>query len=238
MLTIVTWLWAGKDGQQRYNAEHVNVLQRMVAANLNMPHEFVCITDTPQGINCRVMPIEDIGAKALMPGWPDCYNRLLAFADNGYDLGSRFASIDLDCVITGDITEIFTRNEEFIILEGKACHYNGSLWMMDKGARRGVWENFDPVTSPILAMHGKNANGTRFFGSDQAWISYWLGEGEATWKLGEHGLYQFAEIKTCDVPADARMVFFAGDTKPWTENPLPDLRTIYNKYKPYKGLLG
>jgi len=231
-LTVITWLWKGSDWRQTYTAQHVNALQRMVAANLKIPHKFICITDIPEGIECETMGLIDIGVKSIIPTWPNCYNRLKAFdLELGKKLGNRFISMDLDCVITGDITELFTRKKDFIILEGRACHYNGSLWMMDAGARQRVWDDFDPVISPIMAMQGQNKNGTRFFGSDQAWISFCLGAGEAIWELGQDGLYQFTEMEGLVIPNDAKLVFFAGDSKPWTETPFSALQTIYNKYK-------
>ena len=235
MITVVTWLWKGTSWRNTYTAEHVNILQRMVAVNLHLPHRFICVTDMPEGINCETLPLVDLGVKPIMPDWPNCYNRLRAFGEEmGVQLshnGDRFISIDLDTVIVDDITPLISRSEDFVILEGKSCHYNGSLWMMKPGARKKVWEEFDPAVSPIMSMQGQNKGGGRFYGSDQAWISYCLGDGEATWKLGENGLYQFTEINSLKAPIDARLIFFAGDLKPWTENPLDDLRGIYNKYR-------
>jgi hypothetical protein len=47
---------------------------------------------------------------------PSCYRRLRAFApDIAATFGQRFVSIDLDCVITGDLRPLWNRSEDFVI---------------------------------------------------------------------------------------------------------------------------
>ena len=233
MLTIVTWLWKGSAWRSCYAAEHVNALERMVAANLTIPHRFICVTDIPEGINCPTVPL-DWEIKTNTPErQANCYRRLKAFSEDSRSwLGDRFVSIDLDVVVMKDITPIIDRpQDDFVILEGTAAPYNGSMWMMDTGCRRKVWDDFVPDSSPQKVQALSNqAGGRRYYGSDQAWISAKLPH-EKMWTRKD-GIYQFqADIdKGLPFPADARMVFFAGGMKPWSQAGFTVLANEYNKY--------
>lgn len=128
-------------------------------------------------------------------------------------IGERFISIDLDCVIVDDITPICERDEDFIIWgdQLKNTPYNGSMWLMDAGARPQVYSKFDPIESPKLTQKAQ------LYGSDQAWISYVLGAGERTWTRKD-GVYAFrTDIRRLhgNLPVDARIVFFQGNIDPW-----------------------
>lgn len=50
MLRVVTFKWAPAPGYHtKFEAEHVNVMARMVRRFYPPPHEFVCITDDAGG---------------------------------------------------------------------------------------------------------------------------------------------------------------------------------------------
>ncbi len=121
--------------------------------------------------------------------------------------------LDLDCVVTGDLTPIFEAPEDFRIwgLTHPNNPYNGSLVVMNAGARPQVWDNFDPVTSP------QKASRAGFFGSDQAWLCACLGPNEA--KFGKaDGVYSYRlDVRPSSgrLPGDARIVFFHGQNDPW-----------------------
>jgi hypothetical protein len=186
-----------------------------------MAHEFVCVTDDPSGLegtDVRVVSLWSEHAGLANPHGglnPSCYRRLKAFAPEMADiLGRRFVSIDLDCVITGDITPLFDRDDDFVIWGDQLKHtpYNGSMWMMTAGARSFVWKDFDPIESP------KTAHKAGYYGSDQAWMSFRLGPHQAKWTRKD-GVYAFrTDIRRNGgrLPADARIVFFQGNVDPWT----------------------
>jgi hypothetical protein len=84
--------------------------------------------------------------------------------------------------------------------------------LMTAGARKQVWDRFDPETSP------RKAKAAGCWGSDQGWISYCLGPGEARWGKAD-GVYSFRnhlKSATRQLPGNARVVFFHGSTDPWT----------------------
>jgi hypothetical protein len=83
--------------------------------------------------------------------------------------------------------------------------------LMTAGCRPQVWTDFDPAESPRMARSA------RCFGSDQGWISYRLGPGEATWTRAD-GVYSFRNDLAPDMqrlPSDARIVIWHGAQDPW-----------------------
>lgn len=219
MLSVVCWKWRPiTEYPVLYTAEHVNRLYNMVQRHLKTPHKFICVTDDPAGLSSGITPVQlwaDYAEiKQVNAGKPSCYRRLRAFAsDAAAILGERFVSIDLDCVIVNDITPLFNRAEDFVICAGGAenTYYNGALWMLTAGSKVKVWEDFHEFVPELT-------HELRLIGSDQAWLSYILGPGEATW-TPDDGIYNFKRhIQHRDqrLPDNARIVFFNGlETKPW-----------------------
>lgn len=226
MLTIVTWKWAPKPGyRSTFTAEHVNTLARMVARHYPHPHRVVCVTDDDRGIDpsIGVVPLWGDHGQLLSPhgaGQPSCYRRLKAFSAEAAELfGERYVSVDLDCVITGDLSPVWNRPEDFCIWgdTNPTTFYNGGMWLLRAGARRQVWETFDPIESP------KKSRALKQWGSDQGWIGACLGPDEAKWGCGD-GVYSYRNhIAPAPVhggtsgrlPPDARIVFFHGAVDPW-----------------------
>lgn len=224
-LTVACWKWRAAPGYRTaFDAGHVNTLRRMVARHYDRPHDFACITDDPAGLDpgVRVIPLWDDLAGLPNPRGrhlPSCYRRLKAFSDEAAALiGPRFVSLDLDVVIVGDMTPLWDRPEDFVIWGGTAGRsgprrtwYNGSMFLLTAGARRAVWDDFDPVASPAAA----DAAGQ--FGSDQGWIAHRLGPGQPTWTAAD-GVYSWrVDLKPAGgaLPAGARIVIFHGKHDPW-----------------------
>lgn len=233
--TVLCWKWQTPGYRSAYGPETVNALRQMVAAHYPEPHRFVCVTDDPTGLDPEVVVVPDRKDFADVPSPhggknPSCYRRLRIFApDAGEVFGPRFVALDLDCVIVGDLRPLWNRPEDFVIWgdTNPKTFYNGSMVLMTAGARRQVWEQFDPVRSPRLSR----AAGC--FGSDQGWISYCLGPGEAKWTR-EDGVYSFRnDVQPSNLsrlPANARIVMFHGRHDPWddyVQTNCPWVRTHY-----------
>lgn len=212
MITFVCWLWG-----DRYNAEHVNTLARMIRRHYPGSHRVVCVTNTGAGVSPSIDLVADREDFAAVPSphggnAPSCYRRLRLFEkDSGLTFGDRIVSIDLDCVITGDLSPLFEfRREEVVGWQDPIYgnQLNGSLLLLRAGSRPQVWEEFDPIASPRFARD------VGYRGSDQAWLSHWLRD-EPRWTRDD-GVYSF-RVDRCAarLPADSRIVFFHGRTKPW-----------------------
>ena len=85
----------------KYDAEYVNVLRKMTQRNLTTPHEFVCFTEDPRGIDAgiTIIPLPTIPLK----GWwfkPLLFNPTL-------QIQGTMLFIDLDVVIFKNIDKLF-----------------------------------------------------------------------------------------------------------------------------------
>lgn len=245
MLRVVCWKWKKHKKEnfryrEEYTSKHVNIFANMIHRNLHIPHEVVCITDNPVGIdkNIRCVPIWDDLAKFGM-----CYRRLKIFSEEMADIiGPRFVSMDLDCVILNDITDILNCNDDFKIWMPKnsATPYCGSMFMMNAGAKRDIWEDFSQDQLILMRNTGGWGGGVkkRFIhkqaydagfktGSDQAWISYKLYPHANTWTQ-EDGVFNFSEslyrkYRTGNKNIkNAKIVFFPGKHDPSHEKLYPE----------------
>lgn len=218
---VVTWKWTPPPGyRSTFTGDAVNLLAAMVRRHYPHPHRFICVTDDPSGISptVEILPPWDDFASVQSPhgrGNPSCYRRLRAFHPGiAASFGQRFVSLDLDLVITGDLTPLWHRPEDIVLLQNTntqpGSHYNGSMVLMSAGARPRVWTDFDPDRSPTQALRAKA------WGSDQGWISYTLGPSEARWSKKD-GIYSFKlDVRRLKrLPENARIVNFHGHLKPW-----------------------
>jgi hypothetical protein len=233
MLSIVCWKWKSPAGyRSAFGPETVNVLRAMVARHYQKPHRFICVTDDSRGIEpgIEIIPLWDDYASVPSPNGtrqPSCYRRLKAFSKEAVDLfGPRFVSMDLDCVVTGDLLPLWDRDEDFVIWGDTSpkTPYNGSMFLLKAGSRRQVWEDFDPKTSPA------NGRALGYFGSDQAWIAARLGPHEARWSQKDGVLSYRNDIMAGRLlsnglrirepnnalPENARIVLFHGNVDPWS----------------------
>lgn len=211
-LAIVAFKWGRK-----YSSYHVNVMRRMVARNLRLGHEFVCVTDDPAGLDpeIRIVPF---GTRIWrrMRGAKLHGVRCRAFgADMAEIIGPRFAWIDLDVVITGDITPLLDRPEDFVITATPRppLPYNASMVLMTAGSRREVHERWTEADYHRLGEQLGRERGVPFGTvSDEGWITVCLGDDEATWGTAD-GVYYFRhhlDRGRRRLPADARMVIMNG----------------------------
>lgn len=243
MLTVVTWKWATPPGYRSvFTGATVNALKSMIAKHYPDPHRFVCVTDDASGFDADidVVPSWHDFATVWSPHgnpsrYPSCYRRLRAFhPDIQRHFGPRFVQLDLDCVVTGDLRPLWNRPEAFVIWgdTNPRTLYNSSMILMTAGSRPQVWHEFDPRVSPVKAKAAGN------HGSDQAWISYCLGPGEAKWTRAD-GVYSFRNELAHDLkylPPDARIVFFHGQHDPWGEYAQRNCPWVRTHYPPLQAV--
>jgi hypothetical protein len=229
--SVVCWLWQPAAGYRTaFTATHVNTLRRMVARHYRVPHRFVCLTDDPRGLDdgIEVLPLWADWATVASPHGaqhPSCYRRLKAFAPEMRALGARFVSLDLDCVVTGDLTALWDREEEFVIwrptyrrrgLNGPKTRFNGSMWLLTAGSRPEVWTRFRGAASAAEAYR------RGYHGSDQGWLQYVLGTGVPGWSEVD-GVYSYKfhllDQHAGELPAHTRIVFFHGKPDCWDAEP-------------------
>ncbi|KQX18414.1 MULTISPECIES: hypothetical protein [unclassified Sphingomonas] len=212
-LTILTWLWRQPQSRTSFTAMHVNIWAAMVRRHCTLDIEIACVTDMPDGIDPSIRiitpPGEFVGLQTRR--WrgqrPNCYRRLAMFRSDAAGIfGERFVCMDLDVVIAGNIDAILDRPEDLVICgpsqEGPRWRYNGSMLLMTAGARPHVYDDF--------SLAGAEEASRLFVGSDQAWLGYALGPGEATWSIAD-GVTRASDSEM------GRIRFYPGHVKPWDE---------------------
>lgn len=222
MINFVTFLWGNK-----YHAGHVNTLQRMLDRHHKTAHRLIVVTNQREGLDWRISIVADREDHVHLPSphggnAPSCYRRLRLFErDAGATFGERIVAIDLDVVITGDVTPLFEREEDFVgwqdpLSPKQLC---GSIFMLRAGAHPEVWEDF-------TKRGATDAYSAGYRGSDQAWLSYKLPD-TARW-TGTDGVYSYRRDCAYRLPADARVVNFHGKPKPWADGVAPWVHKHYH----------
>ncbi len=222
MISVVCWMWPGP--LRTFLPQHVNALQRMVAAHLPVPHRFICVTDRPDGLAPGVEFFQTPEAAANLgliaspegPRFPSCYRRLWSFSEAAKALGDRILVIDIDLIVLKDLSRIFEQDDDFVGWRPyrdwgprAAVRFGGGIYLLRTGTRRQVWDDFTGAAS----IHKARAAGYR--GSDQAWISFKLAQGGERYFDKSFGLYSIRDMPTGVLPSDAVLVQFNGNEKPW-----------------------
>lgn len=235
-LTIVCWKWEQSNYKTRFTSLHVNTLGKMIKRHYKKPHRLICITDDPAGITeMETFPLWKDHANvpnASGKHLPSCYRRLKIFdpAIAEQLKAQRILSIDLDVVLTGDVTAIFDRLDPFVGWKVPGVHvdwvYNGSVFLFTPGPYSWIWETFDPIKSPELT---KQAG---YQGSDQGWISYCLKAREPGWGRHDGVMSYPREVRhALGLPQGARLVIFHGQRKPWDSRYSRDRQWIMKHWK-------
>lgn len=239
MLSVVWFKYRPHAGyRSTFTSAHVNTAFSGFSRNFKENFNPICITDDAEGLHPDIRPVKIWDDHANIPNphgdtQPRCYRRLKLFdPETAKQIGDRFVWLDLDVVYVGDVTPIFTRKEPIVLLPtiNPMIPFNGSIVMMNAGARPEVWNTFDPATSP---ERNRKAG---CHGSDQGQISFCLRDkGEATFKIGPdgEGIYFWgAHLKKFGgmLPMDARLVSFHGKTDPWSPE-AQKLRWVRTHYR-------
>lgn len=224
MIHFVCWKWRSDHYRTKFTAQHVNVLQSMLARHCSLPHRLVCVTDDETDVEVECHPLWSDMAQLMNPSGfnlPSCYRRLKLFDPDttramGVADGEPVVSIDLDVVLTGKVDHLFALDgAQFLGWQGQGSYqphvYNGSLWMFPAAGLPWMWSEFDPERSPLATREA------RFFGSDQGWLSLRLaGPDGRGWDVPQ-GVYSYARdlVSAPALPDRACVVFFNGKRKPW-----------------------
>lgn len=231
MLNVVTFMWQPKAGyRSKYGMKHVVTMARMIARHYQAPHRFVCFTDAvgePASF-CTDAPGERF--VSLRPLWseyasathphgdnnPSCYRRLKLYSNWArHTIGDRILSIDLDMVITGDVTDLWNDQTPFVFWQDQLNPHgrvNGAMQLITPGLRDDVWSGFD------LAEAQRVGRERGYWGSDQGWLAHKFGP-------DDHGRFTAPDCVSWRVhcqpnggalPPGAKVVNFHGPGDPWT----------------------
>lgn len=143
---------------EKYSASYVNRLNYMIKNNMSEPFTLHCITENSSGIDVdvNILPIQN----DVLEGW---WYKLMLFQSSFYDIQGEVVFLDLDVVITSDITDLFYyKPGKFVIAYDKATKgYNSSVFRIKIGDFAHVWDGFIANKSTIV---------NTYYG-DQDWIT-------------------------------------------------------------------
>lgn len=205
---FVCWLWRGRGFWKRtasYDERHVAVLASMLKRHGG--HDLICVHDGSfaPSVPSIVMP-------AYVAEMSDYMPKLWAWAPEFHTLvGQRFASIDLDVVITGDLGPVLASERPLRIWAGKGERFNTSLFALEPGFGHGVWQCLSPEAI------GRAKAAASYWTGDQSLVAYILGEGHDTFG-DETGVMQYRPRLHRDAkPAGMIAGFMCGPYEPFSE---------------------
>ena len=185
-----------------FTPEYVYRLRDGVAANLTIPHRFVCLTDHPvEGVEC--IPLE-LG----LPKWwakPEIFRPTLPFG--------RTLFLDLSCVVSGSLDEIAA--QEGIVITSD-WYYGGpsqSVLLYDVGDFAETWSEFSQFPD-FWMMRGNKHEAPDFY--DQVLMNHTKTPPMRYWQDVLPGHVVSYKIHGC--PEDARLVKFHDEPKPHDVN--------------------
>ena len=240
MIDFVTFKWTPPFAyRSTFTGEHVNTLARMIGRHYAGDWRLTCVTDDPSGIDpsIRVVDLAEWDCRGLggVPSPhaganPSCYRRLKLWSAQAAEIigGNRLCSIDLDCVIVGDLAPIVDRPEPCVLwgdYVNRTTHYNGSMQLITPGAFESVFSDFNPSVTP------KKTLAAGFHGSDQAWLSMYFGPNAAKWKAEDGVLSYRIHCRRKGLPDGARVVFFHGPFDPWLPQTQAEAPWIKDHYR-------
>lgn len=208
---ILTWLWNQPGGRATYQPWHVRVWAAMIRRHVSLPHSLAVVTNVEGDfgdVEVIAPPgeFEDVRIPTWGENFPQCFRRLAMFRSDAADIFNtdRIVCTDLDLVVCKSLDPVLDIKDDFKIARGTARRraYNGSLMSLRLGTRAKVYEGFTPERAEIA--------GRSHMGSDQSWIAHCLPD-EKTW-APEDGVCFWLASQRLDT---ARVVFFAGEVKPW-----------------------
>lgn len=208
-----------------YGSEYVNLLSRAVLSNLPEEHEFMCLTDNTDGIDARVkceplpeLPIDSSYWKK--GGWP----KLAVFQPGFLPDGYRVLFVDLDTIITGNISAMFqTGSAVTMVKEWKrlmdyinpfrAQKQLSSVFAFDSGREERIYETFleNPaqarekyrVEQYFLAAHASALN---------TWPDDWVVSFKRHLLPPRLGIRKGSDVSA--PPEAAKMLLFHGEPRP------------------------
>jgi hypothetical protein len=202
----------------KYGPEYVNRLYAMVARHLRGPFRFVCLTDRVEGIRAEVqcLPIPELTLDNGEPerGW----KKLTTFEADLHGLRGTALFLDLDVVITADITPFFEVPGEFLIIHDWKRRWrvtgNSSVYRFQLGAHADVlaqfranqvqakadFRNEQAYLSDVLHRQGK--------------LSYWDDSWCASYKYHCIPAWPTSYWRDPIIPTGARIIIFHGVMNP------------------------
>jgi hypothetical protein len=235
-LKIITFLWGNE-----YSANNANILKNMVKRNLQIPHEFICITDHEKDLfdkDIRVIPLwenetldienfknlkfkntdKTIQQKFLgyyytiIQRKPNCFRRLKLFSEEAKEI------IDGEYFLWLDLDCLIVKDFTELIPR----NIDFKIWK----SKIGTWQPyngsmlFHKIGTRKELWNEFDINTSPLYawksgyqGSDQAWIAHRLGSKEEVW-TNKDGVLSFRnDVIDYEIKANYKMNQLPSNTK-------------------------
>lgn len=221
MITVACVKWGNK-----YGASHVNKLQEMVAQHLTVEHEFVCLTDNPQDVKCKTMPLT---SEKSVQGW---WAKMNLFDQD--DFHDWILYFDLDVVIHNNIDDLIDTTYSFNSI--RDFHYpdvfNSSVMFWERDKQKILWKVFaDDALHYMDSFKGDQDLISKLVKSGNNWSTYpdvWTW----SWKWGDRRTNDPVPKKVFHLTNEAKVAVFHGRPNPWEVAQYDIDYTIENLNKP------
>jgi hypothetical protein len=143
----------------KYPAPYANRLRNMVRRHLAEPHDFVCLTDDPTGLDPDIRPMP-LPNKSFTGFW----NKISLFRSDLFEPGRTVLYLDVDVVIVGPLDFLLEDPGGMKIAKGFSPNagFNSSVMRFQAGEQAHIYERFAKDAEAIVAS-GRYAG-------DQNWI--------------------------------------------------------------------
>jgi hypothetical protein len=211
-MKFVCWLWRGRGFWKRtatYDGHDVAVLASMLKRHGG--HELICVHDgnfvIPTCIWQMPMP-------SNVAALPDYLPKLWAWSPEFHAVvGERFASIDLDVVLLGDVAHLLSGPEPVRLWDSAVNEsYNTSLFAIEPGFGHQVWNSYVPES--LAAARDRAV----YWTGDQSWVAHVLGPGMPTFSESDGVIRYRPQLHRDAPPPGALAVFLCGPRSAETES--------------------
>ena len=214
---VVCLKWGNK-----YSSDYVNKLYNMVKRNCTVDYEFVCFTDSSQGIDKHIRT-EPLPKLPVVGWWYKPY-----FFSKDLPIKGTILFLDLDMVVFNNIDSLFSYNPNaFCIIKDFNRSFrkdwdrmNSSVFRLQTGMFDDLWQDFNK--NPALHLQRnrgdqdwmyRHIRGHVFWPDD--WIQSYKWEMRGKNKLGMiNGKRNFIDVSEPRVLPGAKIAVFHGDPNP------------------------
>ncbi|WP_037587147.1 hypothetical protein [Stenoxybacter acetivorans] len=206
----------------KYGAEYVNRLYRMVQRNLSLPFTMICLTDNSEGIDPAVQcyPIPELTLPNGLPerGW----KKLTTFSRDLYGLHGTALFLDIDIVIIDNIDGFFTQpanrdDEVWIIRDWKKPWRmvgNSSVYRFQIGAFPQLLDYFRNHFDEIRTRFRHEQAFLSWYVREFHQLSYWQADWCLSYKYQVLKKPPFSWWQAPQKPTHGKIIVFHGEVNP------------------------